>query len=238
MSTQQKQPPRHDENGVATRLVEWLSLITAVTLLFCQAVRLGFAPQVWQWWAVPVVIAGMLAADLISGLVHWIADTWFEETMPVLGRRFLRPFRVHHVNPHDFLRRDFVDTNGDVSMLASPVLVAMFCIPLDVISGQVVVVFLLALCVALLPTNQVHQWAHMSNPPAVVCWLQRYKLILSRTQHRRHHVAPYVTNYCIALGWCNPALNAVRFFPYLEWLISRLTGLRPRSDDTSFQTTF
>jgi len=121
----------------------------------------------------------MLTADLISGFVHWTADTWFEETMPVLGKRFLRPFRVHHINPEDFLRRDVVDTNGDVAMLAIPFLAAMFWLPLEVTSGQAAAVFLWALCVTSLPTNQVHQWAHMSNPPAAVRWLQQHNLILS-----------------------------------------------------------
>ena len=231
----QREPLVHDENGLVTRLIEWVSLITAAALLSYQIARLGLAPQVWHWWVLPVAIAGMLTADLISGLVHWTADTWFEETMPVLGRRFLRPFRVHHVNPADFLRRDFVDTNGDVSMLTIPILAASFWLPLDVASGQAAVVFLVALCAAVIPTNQVHQWAHMSDPPPVICWLQRYNLILSRAEHSRHHVAPFTTNYCIALGWCNPALSAIRFFPRLEWMVSRLTGIKPRADDTHFQ---
>ena len=61
------------------------------------------------WWIPLVIVAAGLAADLLSGLVHWGADTWGRETLPVLGRRFLRPFRVHHINPADFLRRDFID---------------------------------------------------------------------------------------------------------------------------------
>ena len=64
----------------------------------------------------------MAAADFGSGLVHWAADTWGRDDLPVIGRRLLVPFRVHHVNPDDFLRRRFVDTNGDVAFLAVPVL--------------------------------------------------------------------------------------------------------------------
>ena len=232
----EEQPPAHDEVVGITRLVEWLCLVVAIALVLCQVVRLGLSPQVFGWWVLPIVLAGMLSADLISGLVHWTADTWFEETMPVLGRRFFRPFRVHHVNPEDFLRRDVIDTNGDVAMLTVPVLTAMFWLPLGEVWGLSAAVFLLALCVAVLPTNQVHQWAHMRRPPVFVSCLQRYGPILGRGAHRRHHAAPFITNYCIALGWCNPVLNAVGFFRGLEWLVSRTTGLRPRADDASFRT--
>ncbi len=56
--------------------------------------------------------------------------------LPVLGRRFLRPFRVHHINPHDFLRRDFIDCNGDVAMLVLPMLAASMQIPLGTPIGR------------------------------------------------------------------------------------------------------
>lgn len=82
-------------------------------------------------WPLPLIcVAGMIAADLVSGLVHWIADSWGEIDMPIFGRRFLHPFRVHHANPDDFLSRSFVNTNGDVAMLVSPVLVIAFLLPL------------------------------------------------------------------------------------------------------------
>ena len=71
------------------------------------------------------------AADFASGLVHWGADTWGRADLPVIGPRLLVPFRVHHVNPDDFLRRRFVDTNGDVAALAIPLLLALLRMPLE-----------------------------------------------------------------------------------------------------------
>ena len=76
--------------------------------------------DVWQWWVPLAFVAGMAAADFGSGLVHWGADTWGRDDLPVIGHRLLVPFRVHHVNPDDFLRRSFVDTNGDVAVHRDP----------------------------------------------------------------------------------------------------------------------
>jgi ubiquitin-conjugating enzyme E2 variant len=182
-----------------------------------------------------VALAGALTADFGSGVIHWLADTWGSETMPVLGRRFLHPFRVHHVNPDDFLRREFADTNGDVSMILTPCLAAALAIPLDRGWGHALAVFVVAFCVVGLPTNQVHQWAHRPQPPRWVRRLQDRGILLSREEHRRHHVAPYVENYCIATGWCNAVLRRLRFFRRMELLVTRLTGLRPREDDAAFQ---
>ncbi len=170
----------------------------------------------------------------MSGIVHWIADTWGSETMPVLGRRLLRPFRVHHVNPGDFLRRDFIDTNGDVATLVIPFLASAFLIPTATQPGRAAAVFVAAFGACALPTNQVHQWAHREPPPLAVGWLQKCGLLLSREQHRRHHAAPFAMNYCITNGWCNRALTAAGFFPRLERLVSRLTGVEPRGEDRAF----
>src|SRR5262245_16303950 len=119
--------PRHDDLGALSRAVEVASLAAAGALVLAHVVRLAAEPL--SWWTPPLVLAGMVAADFVSGLIHWAADTWGKETLPVLGPRFLRPFRVHHVNPDDILRRDFIDANGDVAMIALPFLAAAFLLP-------------------------------------------------------------------------------------------------------------
>jgi plasmanylethanolamine desaturase len=226
--------PVHDSLSWLTRVIELASIVAAVTLATWQCVRLVSMGVYWHWWSPALFIAGILSADFVSGIVHWTADTWGSEAMPILGRRFIRPFRVHHVNPDDFLRRNFVDTNGDVAMIVSVILAAIFFIPLDQTWGQASALFLVAFAIGGLPTNQVHQWAHMPVPPRAVQWLQRRGFILSRSAHCKHHAWPYVANYCIATGWCNRVLAAVQFFPRMEKAIARVTGCEPRSDDQAF----
>jgi plasmanylethanolamine desaturase len=226
-------PPAHDPVGPLTRTVEVLSLAAAAVLLTVSAARL--VTSVDLTWRIPlVIVAAGLAADFLSGLVHWGADTWGRETFPVLGRRFLRPFRVHHINPGDFLHRDFIDCNGDVAMLVAPMLAAGFWIPLGTSGSDLAGVFLTSFAAWMLPTNQVHQWAHMADPPRLVGWLQQRSFILSREAHREHHASPYVVNYCIATGWCNRWLTTYQAFPRLERAISSLTGRLPRVDEEAF----
>ena len=226
--------PGHDAIGRLTRTVEIFFIALAVVLLAVNLVRAVSAGVFLHWWTLPVLVAAAFTADLVSGLVHWTADTWFSETMPVLGRRFLRPFRVHHVNPDDFLRRNFADCNGDVAMLNTPMLIAALAVPVSSESGAAVSLALIAFAATSLPTNQVHQWAHMPAPPAAVRWLQRRRIILSSDDHARHHQEPFVANYCIATGWCNRGLTALGFFPAFERLITRCVGIEPRADEQTF----
>lgn len=227
--------PAHDAVSPATRVVEISFITVAAVLVVTNVVRLFAADVFLRWWTPLIVVSAAYAADFVSGLVHWTADTWFSETMPVLGRRFLRPFRVHHVNPDDFLRRNFVDCNGDVAMLNAPLLAGALLVPLTD-AGAALSLAVLVFAATSLPTNQVHQWAHMPAPPAAVQWLQRRRIILSRDDHARHHQEPYVANYCIATGWCNRWLSAIGFFPAFERAITRCFGIEPRADERAFQS--
>jgi ubiquitin-conjugating enzyme E2 variant len=214
----------------------WAGSIGAALLtLTALAYQIATTVDLWQWWVPLALAAGMAAADLWSGLVHWGADTWGRDDFPVIGPRLLVPFRVHHVNPADFLQRSFLDTNGDVAATTVPLLACLFAVPLDAVWGPAAAVFGFALCGTGMMTNQIHQWAHMPSPRAPVRLLQDYGLILSRIAHAVHHERPYESHYCITTGWCNAPLEAIGFFRHLEAFIARVTGAQPRDDDRRYE---
>ena len=76
-------------------------------------------------WAILVfsVPAGLLAADFVSGLAHWLADRVLSEDTPFFGPYFVRPFREHHRDPQGILFHDWVETNGNTCISAAPLLV-------------------------------------------------------------------------------------------------------------------
>ncbi len=78
-------------------------------------VRIVRAVDLLQWWVPLSFLSGVAAADFASGLVHWAADTWGRADLPVIGPRFLVPFRVHHMNPDDFIRRRFLDRHYSIT---------------------------------------------------------------------------------------------------------------------------
>lgn len=227
--------PAHYEVTRSQLLVSGLSIAAAFLVLGLFGVRIATRLDVWQWWVPLAFAGGMAAADLGSGLVHWGADTWGRDDFPVIGRRLLVPFRVHHVNPDDFLRRSFVDTNGDVAFLTVPVLLGLFAVPLEAFWGGPVAISGFALCGIGMMTNQIHQWAHMPSPPRLVRVVQNCGVILGRAEHATHHERPYDAHYCITTGWCNRPAEAFGLFRCLEAAVTWLTGARPRHDDRRYE---
>jgi len=216
-------------------LVSSLAIAAALVLLGWLGWRVASTVELAQWWVPVALLGGLAAADAASGLVHWAADTWGRDDCPVIGPRLLVPFRVHHVNPDDFLRRRFVDTNGEVAGVAVPILLALLAVPRDHPMGQAVAVFGLGFCGLGVLTNQIHQWAHMPAAPAPVRALQACGLFLGHTEHAAHHGRPYDRRYCITTGWCNAPLDAIGFFRRLESAITRVTGATPRHDDRRYE---
>ena len=214
------------------------AIAAACGLLGLLGWRLATQGDVWHWWVPLALAAGCTAADFGSGLIHWAADTWGRDDCPIIGPRLLVPFRVHHINPDDFLRRRFVDTNGEVAAIAVPVLLMLNAAPLDTGWGAAAAVFGFAFCGLGSLTNQIHQWSHMPSPPACIRALQACGVLLGRQQHADHHSRPYDRRYCITTGWCNRPLDAIAFFRRMERTITALTGVSPRHDDRRYEVRY
>ena len=227
--------PLHYELTRSQLLFSGVSLAAAFLVLGALGFRIATRLDLLQWWVPLACVGGMAAADFGSGLVHWSADTWGRDDLPLIGPRLLVPFRVHHINPDDFLRRRFIETNGDVAFLAIPILLGFLAVPLETAWGGAVAVGGFAFCGIGMMTNQIHQWAHRRSPPRAIRALQDCGLVLGRAEHAVHHERPYDVQYSITTGWCNRPLEAIGFFRRLEAVITRLTGVRPRHDDRRYE---
>ncbi|TMA26193.1 MAG: carotenoid synthesis regulator CarF [Deltaproteobacteria bacterium] len=183
------------------------------------------------WLALCAFMVGFVAADFISGFVHWTADTWGTPEWPIIGNALIRPFREHHVDEKEITRHDFVETNGNNCFISLAPTVLAALLPRSGAALFFAAAMTFALTLAVFGTNQFHKWAHMDAPPPLVSWLQRAGLILPPEHHAVHHRAPYAKYYCITVGWLNEALFRLRFFQVLERIISAATGLIPREDD-------
>ena len=187
--------------------------------------------QIW-----PIAAAGLaawVAVDLLSGMVHWAFDTWGSVHTPLVGARYIRPFREHHWDPHAMTRHDFVETNGSSCVGALPLLIAATILATHANGPSLAHAFLVFTALGVLITNQCHKWAHLplADIPYPVRVAQRMRLILRPEDHLRHHVRPFDSHYCTAAGWLNGPLAAIGFFRALERLVVALTRSRAREDD-------
>ncbi len=212
---------------------ELLGVVAFFVLCGVILARLWADRGISSWWVVAGTgLAGYIASDFTSGVVHWLFDTWGSTKTPVVGATFVTPFRIHHVDPKDITRHGFVATNGHNCLVSLPVLVGGLLLPHTAWSSAAIA-FVLALCLGVFATNQFHKWSHEDEAKLhpFIRWLQRYGIILSPEHHDVHHSAPYSRHYCITTGWLNRPLEAIGFFRGLERIITAVTSVPPRVND-------
>ncbi len=198
--------------GRGQRLLELGSIAAFALLAGWSAWRLVAAAEA-QAFLVVLVAAPLswLAADLLSGLLHWALDSFGSAGTPIVGGALIRPFREHHADPEAMTRHDFVETHGASCLAALPFLAAAAVTPLASLPWILAQAVLLCVSLGALFTNQCHKWAHMDEAatPAAVRWAQRRRLVLPREHHRLHHTPPFDSHFCMSCGWLNAPLNAL-----------------------------
>ena len=162
----------------------------------------------------------LVAADLVSGGVHWAFDRWGTTNTPIFGPNLIRTFREHHTDPLGITRHSFVEANGGPALGAIPILIVGLWGP------AVVTATCFWLAIFVFFTNVIHSWAH-GQPPSPVRWLQRRGVLLSPEHLAAHHSSPHDRAYCITTGWMNPLLDSINAWERLERLITATVGLVP-----------
>jgi len=176
---------------------------------------------------VVVLVAGYAAADLVSGLAHWFCDQFLEEDTPLIGRAVIRPFREHHREPLAMTRHGFFELTGNSCLGLAPVLgLAAGSRP-----GALVDAFVLAFAGGVAATNLLHKWAHATEAPRVVRWLQRRRLVLAPSAHAAHHRRGHAGAYCVTTGWLNPLADRLRLFDRLAQVAAALGVPRTTAHD-------
>src|SRR6267143_1353351 len=83
------------------------------------------------WLIALTVPLGVIGGDLVSGIVHWAADTYCSVDTPVVEPSLVKPFRMHHVYPRDIcthnlhhtepFNRHYCITNGWLNPLLNKI---------------------------------------------------------------------------------------------------------------------
>jgi plasmanylethanolamine desaturase len=160
-------------------------------------------------------VACLFAVDFITGVIHWLEDTWTAlGRSKLLDRYVVRDNIEHHRKPGAIRNGTYWETNRVCIALAFvTACVLMLC---GVHAWEAYAIVALAS-----QSNQVHKWAHCANPPRAIRWLQRCGILQSPAHHAEHHKRPYANRYCTTTNFLNPVLDDMHFWRGLEWLIER-----------------
>ena len=170
-------------------------------------------------------IAVLALADFVSGLVHWVEDTFWIEKTPVIGRWVVAPNVLHHHSPSAFVEKGWLESSWDLMLLGLAILAVAWAT--HSLTWQV---WLFAIVGT--NANQIHKWAHLParRLPWAVRALQRVGVLQSAAHHGAHHRGAKNKAYCVVTPWVNPVLDRLGFWRALERLIVR-RGAAPRRMD-------
>jgi plasmanylethanolamine desaturase len=169
----------------------------------------------------------VLAADLVSGVVHWAEDA-YARFKPKRTVRFFnvvaRDNKRHHLRPREFLRRSWWQSSWDLLALGSVILGVAYA--MGHLSWALIVFVALSV-----NANQIHKWAHQNakENPRLVTWLQRMRLMQGARDHGKHHGGERDSHYCVITTALNPVLERLQFWRRLERAIEVVTGKAPKA---------
>ncbi len=159
----------------------------------------------------------ILVVDFVSGLMHWLEDSYEKEDWPVTGYDVTRPNILHHHDPRAFTRCPVWKRNRVTVSLS--LVIFLIVAALDRLSWH----WWLTLALGVL-SNEIHCWAHRTPPEngPIISWLQRHRIIQTPAQHARLHTGSKNRSYCVLTNWLNPLLDRVHLFDHLEAMIFRV----------------
>lgn len=171
-------------------------------------------------------LLAVLAADFLSGLVHWWEDTYGDPAWPLLGRTVVEPNIEHHQDPLAFTRRSAWSRNYQTVLPAAAIGAALW-------AWQGWAWWPAQLTLLLLSwANEVHCWSHRAVNPWPIALLQEMHVLQTSRHHARHHRAPFATQFCVLTNWLNPLLERAQFWAALERLVAAC-GVPPKRLTTS-----
>lgn len=176
--------------------------------------------------ALPLQAAGIvLAADFVSGLIHWFEDAYVREDTPLIGQWIGKPNTIHHHLPRRMTRNTWWQSNREQLLAMSALVVGAAM--LGRLNWQV---WLFAIVGG--NANEAHKWSHRTRKEngRFISWLQDMRILQTPHHHAIHHTNPKEVNYCPVTNALNPILDRLRFWSILEWLLERTTGLKRRPD--------
>jgi hypothetical protein len=171
------------------------------------------------------IAACVLVADFLSGVVHWLEDSYFNAKTPVIGKWLIEPNLLHHRDPRAMVKTSWWDTNVPLLLIAAAII--GITIALGVFHWWI------GLTVAVLSHGaEFHRWAHRSRTEngRFIVWLQQNGVVQSPAHHAGHHRHDKDRHYCTITNYVNPVLDGVRFWRGLEAVIWAVTGVSRRPE--------
>ena len=128
------------------------------------------------------VVVVLLVADFVSGVLHWLEDSYGRPEWPVIGRLVTVPNIIHHHRPTYFTKHSWFHSAEVLIVIGIIIIVSAWS--LDLLTWQVLLFVGIGV-----NANEVHKWNHLprTNRPELIVGLQAARILQTAEHHARHH---------------------------------------------------
>jgi hypothetical protein len=210
-----------------------LNMALQIAALWWIAARSGYS-RFSAGGILVTLLAAMFVADFVSGFLHWMFDTWWSETTPIV-RRMVIMVREHHVYPGRIFKFGIFHDAGTLSwitvFLTLPLYVAVWLTKVTTMAQGYFVLGAVVTTVLIVFMLEFHKAGHSPCAPSWVRALQKLGLVLSPKHHLAHHHGAHDRNYCLINGHVDRTLGALGIWRFFERIVTLVTGAVPARDD-------
>ncbi|WP_067475341.1 fatty acid desaturase CarF family protein [Nocardia amamiensis] len=230
--------PAYSPREVAIHAAGALLNAGACVVVAVELARSGGTPSTRVLPATAGLLVGGYAADVVSGVLHWAFDTWFDENTPVV-RRVVLIVREHHIYPQRIFNHPLAQDIGIMSWFGlagvAPTLLMRRSRGAPAYFARVAG---LSFAVLLTLSLEFHKIGHRTETPRAISALQDAGLLLSAKHHLKHHAREHDSHYCLVNGVGDRTLGRLGLFRLLERVVHRSSGLSPRTNDRLWRRRF
>lgn len=161
----------------------------------------------------------LILVDFASGLIHWVEDTFGNETTPIIGNWIIKPNVLHHRDAHAFVKNSWLKSSWDLLIVGILILLAAYF--LGYLTWHIGLFIIIGV-----NANQIHKYNHMpaTKLPKLVTILQKLFILQSSSHHATHHYGEKNTHYCVITPILNPFLDSIGFWRAMECLFVPIFG--------------
>lgn len=175
------------------------------------------------------IISAYLMADFLTGIYHWIKDTYFGPFTPFIGKKLIWSSRLHHIRPR------YVIEFSDWELFSSSAKWTLLWMgPFFYFTG--ITIFMVTLLITISLNDVIHKYAHMFDieRPIWATIMQKIYIFQSHDEHHLHHISPHEINYCPITPYVNIILEKIDFWKKIEFFIEKYLGIKPRAKEYDF----
>lgn len=167
----------------------------------------------------------ILMVDFVSGLLHWLEDSYGRPEWPITGSLITEPNILHHHRPTAFTHNSWLESAEILLAIGAAIMIGAW--GLGMLTWQVILFVAIGV-----NANEIHKWTHLptTRRHRVVRYLQRYRLLQTPAHHAGHHRGSKDSHYCVITNLLNPILDRLGFWRGLEKCITWLFGASKRPD--------